>query len=197
MELPNQEKRRVSDETIQLLAALSRGETDAAEKLLPLVYNELKGIAARQMQRERSDHTLQPTALVHEAYLKLIDQNRVEWQGRAHFCAIAANVMRRILVDYARQKNAAKRGAGAQKIAIDENLTPDQASRDVDLVALDDALERLTALNPRHARIVELRYFGGLTVEETAAALDISASTVKNDWRAAKAWLLTQLEEAE
>ncbi|MCC9607109.1 sigma-70 family RNA polymerase sigma factor [Blastopirellula sp. JC732] len=187
----------MSDETIQLLAALSRGETDAAEKLLPLVYNELKGIAARQMQRERADHTLQPTALVHEAYLKLIDQNRVEWQGRAHFCAIAANVMRRILVDYARQKNAAKRGAGAQKIAIDEDLTPDQTSRDVDLVALDDALERLTALNPRHARIVELRYFGGLTVEETAAALDVSPSTVKNDWRAAKAWLLTQLEEAE
>lgn len=187
----------MSDETIQLLAALSRGETDAAEKLLPLVYNELKGIAARQMQRERADHTLQPTALVHEAYLKLIDQNRVEWQGRAHFCAIAANVMRRILVDYARQKNAAKRGAGAHKIAIDENLTPDQTSRDVDLVALDDALERLTVLNPRHARIVELRYFGGLTVEETAAALDISASTVKNDWRAAKAWLLTQLEDAE
>ncbi|TWT32774.1 sigma-70 family RNA polymerase sigma factor [Blastopirellula retiformator] len=185
----------MSDDTIQLLAALSRGETDAAEKLLPLVYNELKGIAARQMQRERADHTLQPTALVHEAYLKLIDQNRVEWQGRAHFCAIAANVMRRILVDYARQKNAAKRGAGAQKIAIEEDLTPDRASRDVDLVALDDALERLTALNPRHARIVELRYFGGLTVDETAATLDVSPSTVKNDWRAAKAWLLTQLEE--
>ncbi|UUO06343.1 sigma-70 family RNA polymerase sigma factor [Blastopirellula sp. J2-11] len=185
----------MSDDTILLLAALSRGETGAAEKLLPLVYSELKGIAGRQMQRERADHTLQPTALVHEAYLKLIDQSRVQWQGRTHFCAIAANIMRRILVDHARGRNAAKRGAGAQKIAIDENLTPDEPSREVDLVALDDALERLAQLNPRHARIVELRYFGGLTVEETAATLDISASTVKNDWRAAKAWLLTQLEE--
>ncbi|WP_040353058.1 sigma-70 family RNA polymerase sigma factor [Blastopirellula marina] len=185
----------MSDDTILLLAALSRGESGAAEKLLPLVYSELKGIAGRQMQRERADHTLQPTALVHEAYLKLIDQSRVQWQGRTHFCAIAANIMRRILVDHARGRNAAKRGAGAQKIAIDENLTPDAPSREVDLVALDDALERLAELNPRHARIVELRYFGGLTVEETAATLEISASTVKNDWRAAKAWLLTQLED--
>ncbi|MFI4876613.1 MAG: sigma-70 family RNA polymerase sigma factor [Blastopirellula sp. JB062] len=185
----------MSDDTIQLLAALSRGETDAAEKLLPLVYGELKEIAGRQMQRERGDHTLQPTALVHEAYLKLIDQSRVQWQGRTHFCAVAANIMRRLLVDHARQRNSAKRGAGAQKMEIDENLTPDKSTREIDLIALDEALDRLATLNQRHARIVELRFFGGLTVEETAAALEVSESTVKNDWRAAKAWLLTQLED--
>ncbi|MGY8768546.1 MAG: sigma-70 family RNA polymerase sigma factor [Pirellulales bacterium] len=187
----------MSDETTQLLSALSAGDTSAAERLLPLVYDELKRIAARQMNQERVGHTLQATALVHEAFIKLIDQSRVQWQGKAHFCAVASNIMRRILVDYARQKNAIKRGAGAQKIAIDENLTPDVKQDGVDLVALDDALTQLAELNARHAKIVEMRFFGGMTVKETATALDVSTSTVKNDWRAAQAWLMIQLQDTD
>ncbi|PHS01371.1 MAG: RNA polymerase subunit sigma-70 [Blastopirellula sp.] len=193
----NEGKLGVSDETTQLLSALSEGDTSAAERLLPLVYDELKRIAARQMNQERVGHTLQATALVHEAFIKLIDQTRVQWQGKAHFCAVASNIMRRILVDYARQKNAAKRGSGAQKISIDENLTPDMKQDGVDLVELDEALTQLAELNERHAKIVEMRFFGGMTVEETATALEVSTSTVKNDWRTAKAWLMIQLQDAD
>ncbi|MEW4453252.1 sigma-70 family RNA polymerase sigma factor [Bremerella sp. JC817] len=184
----------MSDDVESLLASLSEGNQDAAEKLLPVLYQELKGIASQHMRNERADHTLQATALVHEAFLKLVDQNRVQWKGKAHFCAVASNIMRRILVDHARTKNAAKRGKGAQRITLEEGLVAGDPQGNVDLVELDELLTELAKLNPRHAKIIEMRYFAGMTVEETAAALDVSVSTVKGDWRLAKAWLMSRLE---
>ena len=183
----------MQDETTRLLLSASQGDRASMEALMPMVYDELRAIAERKMRKERADHTLQPTALVNEAFLRLVDQTRVQWQGRAHFCAVAANMMRRILVDHARRRAAEKRGAGISPVVLDEALAPSRAANPVDVVALDDLLERLATLNERHARVVELRFFGGLSVKETAHALDISPATVKNDWRVARAWLLSQL----
>ena len=159
---------------------------------MPLVYNELRRIAGNQLKSEREDHTLQATALVHEAYLRLIEQRDVDWNNRLHFFSIAAEMMRRILVNYAVQRNAKKRGDGATKIALDEAISFSD-EKDFDFVALDEALKNLAEFDEKQARIVELRFFGGLTIEETAEILEISDSTVKREWRMAKAWLKSQL----
>src|SRR5271166_6669012 len=171
-----------------LLSQLTQGNHEAHEKLIPLVYEELKRLARSYMRRERTDHTLQTTALVHEAYLKMVQQQTVDWHSRSHFFGIAAQLMRRILIDHARGHLREKRGAGQREVPMDEALAfaPDQS---VELVKLDQALERLTKLDPRQGKIVELRFFGGLTVEQTAELLGISPKTVKRDWSMAKAWL--------
>lgn len=170
-----------------LLARWRTGDAEALPALLPIVYQELHAIAHRYLRRERPDHTLQSTALVHEAYLRLVGQNPIATENRAHFVAIAASLMRQILVDHARRRNAAKRGAGC-KVEFDENRhgAPEAA---VDVLELDSALTKLSQRDPQQGRIVELRFFGGLTVEETAEALGISPATVKRDWVMAKAWL--------
>lgn len=174
-----------------LLLAWRRGDPGARDRLMPLVYDELRALARRQMHGERPDHTLQTTALVHEAYLRLCGAD-VTWDGRVHFLAVAAQVMRRILVDYARARGRAKRGGGAERVALDDAraAAPD---RPPDLVALDEAIERLTTLDERKGRVIELHYFGGLTYDETAAALGISAATVDRELRLAKAWLYREL----
>ncbi len=176
------------EEVTVLLGKLTEGNEGAAAKLMPLVYGELRRLAGGYMRRERSDHTLQATALVHEAYLKLVEQRVVNWQGRAHFLGIAAQMMRRILIDHARTHLRDKRGAGVNAIPLDEALVfaPEQSS---ELVKLDESLQRLAKLDPRQSKIVELRFFGGLTVEQTAEVLGISTKTVKRDWSMAKAWL--------
>ena len=179
-------------EVTQLLKDWSSGDPEALDRLIPIVYAELRGVAARYLRRERRDHTLQPTALVNEAYLRLIDQKRVHWKNRAHFFALAAQLMRRILVDHARGRKYAKRGGGAQKISLDETMMV-KNERGRDLVALDDALERLAAIDQRKSKVVELRFFGGLSVEETAEALQISGVTVMREWSMAKAWLYNSL----
>lgn len=171
-----------------LLSELAKGNQTAAEKLIPLVYDELKRLARAHMRRERPDHTLQTTALVHEAYLKLVRQEEVHWQGRSHFFGIAAQVMRRILIDHARGHLRKKRGGADIVLPLDEvvALSPEHSQ---ELVRLDEALDRLATLDSRQSRIVELRFFGGMSVEETASYLGISAKTVKRDWALAKAWL--------
>ena len=160
--------------------------------MTPLVYDQLRRLAARALGHERPGHTLQSTALVHEAYLRLIDQNRVQWHDRDHFFAIAAQLIRRILVSHARGRNAIKRGAEHTRVTLDESLTPLEG-REIDLVALDDALESLSKMDPQQGRIVELRFFGGLSIEGTAHVLDVSASTVKREWNLARAWLKREL----
>jgi RNA polymerase sigma factor (TIGR02999 family) len=180
------------DDVTQLLEHWSHGDRHALERLMPLVYGELHRLAQRYLRRERSDHTLQSTALVHEAYLRMVDQKNVRWQNRAHFFGVAAQSIRHILVDHARSHLAAKRGAGAAKLSLDEAIgVPEK--REVDLLALDRALEGLAALDPQQGRIVELRFFGGLSIEETAEVLHISPATVKRDWVMAKAWLYQEL----
>ena len=175
-----------------MLLAWNEGDRDAFDALLPLVYEELRRQAARYMRRERTDHTLQATALVNEAYLRLIAIQHVQWQNRAHFFAMAARLMRRILVDDARAKGYQKRGAGAPMLSLDEALiVPVQPARD--LVALDDALTALAAIDVRKSQVVEMRFFGGLTLEDTAEALQVSRDTVKRDWKFAKLWLLREL----
>ena len=176
----------------KLLVDWSNGDQQALEHLTPLVYGELRRLASRYLRKERADHTLQSTALVHEAYLCLIDQKNVRWQNRAHFFGVAAQMIRRILVDHARGKHAAKRGAAAPKLSLDEAIAVPER-RDFDLVALDDALNGLAKIDPQQARIVELRFFTGLTVEETAEVLSISPATVKRDWVTAKAWLFRDI----
>ena len=178
----------------QLLSAWSNGDKAALEQLMPMVYQELRRLAARHLAHEREGHTLQATALVNEAYLRLIDQKRVQWQNKAHFLGIAAQMMRRILVDYARARRYAKRGGGASVVSLDEaaNLSVERAS---DLIAVHDALTRLSELDARKGRVVELRFFGGLSVEETAKVLDISANTVLREWKTAKAWLHRELSD--
>jgi RNA polymerase sigma factor (TIGR02999 family) len=171
-----------------LLLAWRGGEADALDRLVPVVYAELRRIAHRYMRDERANHPLQTTALVHEAYLRLIDVDRVDWQNRNHFFAVSAQMMRRILVEAARRRDAGKRGGDATHVELDEAYVP-AAERSADLLALDEALERLAALAPRKARVVELRYFGGLSVEETAQVLAVSVETVTRDWRMAKLWL--------
>jgi RNA polymerase sigma factor (TIGR02999 family) len=178
----------------RLLLDWSRGDKTALDRLMPLVYDELRALAERSLRHERSGHTLQGTALVHEAYLKLVDQRQVRWQDRAHFFAVAAQLMRRILVDHARRHGAAKRGSGQPRHPLDEADAPAAAAPLVDWLALDCALDRLAALDERQARTVELRFFGGLTIEETAEVLQVSQATVKNDWSLARGWLYRELQ---
>jgi RNA polymerase sigma factor (TIGR02999 family) len=176
----------------QLLLAWSQGDEGALQKLIPMVYRELRRLAHRYMARERPGHTLQTTALIHEAYQRLIDTPHVGWQDRAHFYAVCAQLMRRILVDYARARRYQKRGGGTQLFALDEASLP-PLERGRDLVALDEALTSLARIDPRKAQVVELRFFGGLTGDETAAVLKISPDTVLRDWKVAKVWLLREL----
>jgi RNA polymerase sigma factor (TIGR02999 family) len=171
-----------------ILRAWSSGDRAAADELLPCIYDELRKIAAQYLRKERSDHTLQPTALVHEAYLKLVDISHVEWQDRAHFFAVAAQVMRHILVDHARARRTDKRGGEVQRIALDEAISFSKEP-DVDLLSLDESLKQLATFDEQQARIVELKFFGGLTIEEIAEVLKISPATVKREWTMAKAWL--------
>lgn len=181
-----------ADNVTQLLQRAQIGDRAALDELLPLVYHELKRIAARQLAGERAGHTLQATALVHEAYLRLIDQHSVDWHNRAHFFSIAAEMMRRILVNHALSRQAQKRGAGETLLSIDEIIgLPNKPN--LDLVLLDAALNRLAEFDPLQARIVEMRFFAGLTNEEVADVLGVSDSTVKREWRSAKAWLASQL----
>lgn len=176
----------------QLLEDWGRGEKAALEKLLPLVHQELRRIARRRMFGERQGHTLQTTALVNEAYLKLLRSQKVDWQNRAHFFAVCAQLMRQILVDSARARGYQKRGGGVPKVTLDEGLIgPKEKGRD--LVALDDALKALAAVDPRKSRVVELRFFGGLTAEETAVVLKVSPETVLRDWKLAKTWLAREM----
>lgn len=176
-----------------MLRECSSGSKVAWDDLLPLVYDELHRQAARYLRRERAGHTLQTTALIHEAYLKLIDQRNVNWESRTHFFAIAAQAMRRILVDYARTTHRKKRGGDDIKLPLDEAMLAVADDRSVDLIALDEALNKLAKKDQQQSRIVELRYFGGLTLEETAEALHISRATVANDWSMAKVWLYREL----
>jgi RNA polymerase sigma factor (TIGR02999 family) len=178
----------------QLLVAWSEGDQSALDQLLPLVNTELRRLAGHYMRRESPGHTLQTSALVNEAYLRLIDQKNVHWQNRAHFFGIAAQLMRRILIDHARKTQYAKRGGGAIQVSLDEAVAVVEA-RAAELLAVDEALERLTAMDARKGRIVELRFFGGLTEEETAEVVGISLPTVQREWRAAKAWLHRMLSE--
>jgi RNA polymerase sigma factor (TIGR02999 family) len=176
----------------QLLRAWSRGDQSALAQLTPLVYEELRRLARRYMEQERPGHTLQTTALVNEAYLRLVDLKQMRWQDRAHFLAVAAQVMRRILVEFARRRRRHKRGGEAQRVSLDEALEVSQ-ERAVDLVALDDALSALTRLDRRKSQVVELRFFGGLSVEETAEVLKVSPDTVRREWDKARAWLYQEL----
>jgi RNA polymerase sigma factor (TIGR02999 family) len=177
----------------RLLQEWSDGRREALDAIVPLVYDELRRQAHHYLRRERQEHTLQTTALVNEAYLKLVDQNRVIWQNRAHFFGIAANLMRRILVDYAKTKHRVKRGGEAENLPLEEAIYVVADEKNVDLLALDRVLDELAAIDEQQAKIVELRYFSGLSIEETAEALSISPATVKRDWQMAKAWLHHEL----
>jgi RNA polymerase sigma factor (TIGR02999 family) len=181
------------EETTTLLAASTLGDAQATDRLMTLVYAELKRLAAHYLRGERPDHTLQPTALVNEAYLQLVDQKNHRWQNRAHFVGVAAQLMRRILVDHARAHKAAKRGGGEVKVPLDDAFVMSN-ERSKELLAIDEALERLAARDPQQSRIVELRFFGGLSVEETAGVLGISTATVKRDWSVARAWLYREID---
>ena len=178
----------------QLLMAWSNGEQDALEHLIPLVYNELHRLAHRYMERERPGHTLQSTALVHEAYQRLINFKDVSWQNRAHFFAVSAQLMRRILVDYARSRRYSKRGGEWRQVPLNEAVAVFRDRR-TDIVALDDALRTLAGIDPRKGRVVEMRFFGGLSIKETAEVLKVSPDTVLRDWRLAKVWLLRELSQ--
>lgn len=182
-----------SPEITKLLQQWSEGKNEALDRLLPFVYEELRRRARRYLRRERRDHTLQTTALVNEVYLKFIDQKNAGWQNRAHFFAIAANMMRRILIDHAKTKHRVKRGGIADHLPLDEALLIAAEGTDVDVVALDEALNRLAEIDELQARVVELRFFGGLNISETAAALKLSEATVNREWKMAKAWLFGEL----
>jgi RNA polymerase sigma factor (TIGR02999 family) len=177
-----------------LLANWGNGDREAREALVPLVYEELRRLTRRYLRRERSDHTLESAALVHEAYLRLTWQQPPQWQDRAHFFGVAARLMRQILVDHARNRRAAKRGAGIPRLSLDPQMALPQ-TREVDIVALDDALKRLAGLDPRQSRIIELRFFGGLSIEETAMVLGLSPATVKREWTMARAWLHREIQK--
>ena len=176
----------------ELLVGYGRGDKDALDQLMPIVYDELRRQAARYLRREQAGNTLQTTALIHEAYVRLVDQRNVQWQNRAHFFGIAAQMMRRILVDHARAKKRAKRGGSDVRVSLGD-ATVAVKGQDLDVVALDEALERLAQIDEQQSRVVELRFFSGLTVEETAEVLHISTATVKRDWNMAKAWLHREL----
>jgi RNA polymerase sigma-70 factor, ECF subfamily len=184
-----------SKEVTQLLLDCRDGNKEALDRLMPLVYDELRRLAKSYMRRERPDNTLQPTALVNEAYLRLIDQRDVRWQNRAHFFGIAAQLMRRILVDRARSHHAVKRGGEGERVPLNEAVISAPTRPEVDLISLDDALAKLTEIDPQQSRIVELKFFGGLTVEEIAEVLKISPATVKRDWSLAKAWLHREIRK--
>jgi RNA polymerase sigma factor (TIGR02999 family) len=184
-----------SADLTKLLLAWSAGDEQALEDLLPVVYRELHQMARRYMLRERPDHTLQASALVNEAYLKLVDARQVQWQNRAHFFGVCAQMMRRILVDFGRRRHYLKRGGGVMPVTLNEDLVISGAQT-TNLVALDDALNALAAVDPRRVRVVELRFFAGLTVEETAMVLKVSPDTVVRDWRLAKVWLHCELKKA-
>ncbi|HMS42264.1 MAG TPA: sigma-70 family RNA polymerase sigma factor [Pyrinomonadaceae bacterium] len=179
----------------ELLQDWSNGKVEVLEKLMPLVYDELRRQASQFLSKERQGHTLQATALIHEAYLKLIEQREVKWQNRAHFFALASTAMRRILVDYARERHRKKRGGSAENLPLDEALQISSNEKSVDIIALDEALNRLAKLSARQARVVELRYLGGLSNDETAEILGVSKGTVKNDWNLAKAWLKQEIKK--
>lgn len=178
------------DGVTELLARWSKGNAAARDALMPLVYDELRRVAKRNLAGQRSNHTLQATALVHEAYLRLVNRKQAQWQGRAHFFALAAQAMRQILVDHARSHNAAKRGGGAITLTLDEESSPrSKGTINVDLIDLDAALKKLATLDARQSQIVELRFFGGLSIEETAQAVNISVATGKREWATARVWL--------
>ncbi|NNE98107.1 MAG: sigma-70 family RNA polymerase sigma factor [Pyrinomonadaceae bacterium] len=177
----------------QMLIELTEGNKEVVDQILPLVYAELRKLASGYLMKERRNHTLQPTALVHEAYLKLIDQNAVEWQNRSHFFGIAAQIMRRILIDHARNHKAEKRGGADEKISLDDKIIVVDREKTHKLLALDEALEKLAKIDELKAKIVELRYFGGLSGKEAAEVLGLSEITVKRHWRMAKAWLYGQV----
>ena len=187
MEIPENE------DVTQILRKASDGDGSAVNRLMPLVYDELRALAESYLQQERPGHTLGATALVHEAYVRLIRQNEVEWQNRAHFFAVAAQAIRRILVDYARARETAKRGGERQRVLLDEAVAMPEG-RDLDLLALDEALKKLAVLSPRQAQIVELRFFGSLSLREVAAFLKVSPRTVDGDWSMARAWLHRELQ---
>jgi len=177
----------------QLLANWSQGDQSALEQLMPLVYGELRRLAGAYLRRERSNHTLQSTALVHEAFMRLVQQQDVQWRNRAHFYAIAAQMIRRILVDYARSQHAEKRGSGAIKLALDEAMAVPQTGADIALLGLNDALDRLAELDERQGKIVELRFFAGLSIEETAEVMHLSPASIKREWQTARAWLFREM----
>ena len=184
------------EEISELLKAWGGGDAEAAERFIPLIYDELRRQARRFLNRERANHTLQTTALVHEAYLRLAEQRNVNWQNRAHFFGLAGQMMRRILVNYAISRNREKRGGANENIALDETIVIAAEKSEVDLMALDEALTRLEKLDARQARVVELRYFSGLNIKETAEVMEISTATVKREWSMAKAWLKAELDGA-
>lgn len=181
-----------SEKITKLLLAWNQGDQQARDELMPLIYDELRRIAQAYLRRERAGHTLQPTALVHEAFLRLIDQSQVNWQNRAHFFGIAARLMRQILANHAEARQAAKRGGQAERISLND-VKLVSVEQEVDLVALDEAMKRLEAIDPPQCRIVELRYFSGLTIEEIAEVMNISPATVKREWSTARAWLRREL----
>jgi RNA polymerase sigma factor (TIGR02999 family) len=181
------------EDVTQLLVRLNGGDASAADRLMPLVYEELKAIASRAMRAERPGHTLQATALVHEAYLRMIDGERADWKGRSHFMAIAARTIRNILVDHARRTHAEKRGGHRQRTSLHEDLHATEGRDEAELLALDEALDRLAGLHPRQSQVVEMRFFAGLSLEETAHALGVARSTVADDWTVARAWLSREL----
>lgn len=184
----------VPEEVSQLLLDWSKGDDTALNKLIPVIYQELQRLAHHYMRQERVEHTLQTTALVNEAYMRLVSYQMIQWQGRTHFFAVAAQAMRRILVEHARGRASVKRGGGMQKVSLDETAIVSEAKA-AELIAVDDALNRLEAWDPRKSKIVELRFFGGLSIDETAEALKISPTTVQREWRSAKAWLYRALSE--
>jgi RNA polymerase sigma-70 factor (ECF subfamily) len=186
-------KRGSSNQVTELLVRWRGGDRAALDALMPLVYDELRRLAHSYLQRERSDHTLQSTALVHEAYTRLVGQNLPEWRNRAHFFGVAAQLMRQILVDYARAHRAAKRGGSVCRVTLDEAFSQAQ-QRDADVIALDDALKDLAEIDPQQSRVVELRFFAGLSIEDTSEVLGISASTVNRDWNTARVWLFRELQ---
>ena len=189
-------KSRQSSRVTSLLEKFEPGDRPAFEQLFADVYAELRALAARYLQPERKNHTLQPTALVHEAYFKLVDQTRVDWRGRTHFLAIAAQAMRRILVDHARRRGAAKRGGNWHRIALDDNLVI-ESNRDEDVLALEDALTKLKKLDPRQAQMIELRFFGGLSIAEVAKVMGISRRSVEREWTMVRAWLRQELSTSD
>lgn len=185
-----------SSQVTDLLARWRAGNRDALNELMPLVYGELRRLASHYLRLERPDHTLQSTALVHEAFVRLVGQNPPEWKDRAHFYGVAARLMRQILVDHARKHQAAKRGGNSFKLTLDEGLVGPKAD-DFDLIRLDDALNELAKLNPQHSQIVELRFFSGLTIEGTSEVLGLSPATIKRSWTAARAWLFREMNRSE
>ncbi|MCR9200062.1 MAG: ECF-type sigma factor [Planctomycetaceae bacterium] len=184
----------MSSDVTQILLDVTKGNRERVDELLKILHSDLKAAASSALRGERAGHTLHPTALLNEVYLQFINQTRVDWKNRSHFCAVASTLMRRILVDHAREKNAQKRGGGAVIQPLLSDPIAEDPTDELDLVALDGLLTELAELNDRHARVIELRFFGGMSIEETAHVLDVSAWTVKNDWRTARAWLLAQLD---